>query len=313
MEIIKYAIDEELARAAKHANSFSDYQENEATNNYGSYLKRFAGNVERLKITAKNEITDEILEAIQYWSDRYSRKLAEAINKQNSIEAMCPSVMICGAGNFPVRKKEKQNQARDNFRSTYGNLFNEDNYYLRKIDNILNNTTIYSNDNLAIEKLENKIADLEEKQEIMKSANAYYRKNQTMVGFRDLRDEDAKCMDKGIIESWDKKPYASFELTNNNANIKRLKIRLENLKKLKERAEQKEEDKYIQIDGIEVIEDATDMRIRIIFDGIPSAETRDLLKKNGFKWSPKNSAWQRQLTQNGIYATKKVLESLKGV
>ena len=53
------------------------------------------------------------------------------------------------------------------------------------------------------------------------------------------------------------------------------------------------------------------MRIRLIFDNIPDAETRDMLKNNGFKWSPKNSAWQRQLTSNGIYATKKVLEQLK--
>lgn len=54
------------------------------------------------------------------------------------------------------------------------------------------------------------------------------------------------------------------------------------------------------------------MRIRILFDEIPSADTRMLLKNWGFKWSPKNSAWQRQLTNNGIYATKKVLEKLKG-
>ena len=71
------------------------------------------------------------------------------------------------------------------------------------------------------------------------------------------------------------------------------------------------ENKYIKVDGLEVIEDATDMRIRIVFDEIPNEETRTLLKSYGFKWSPKNSAWQRQLTSNGIYATKKVLEILK--
>lgn len=53
------------------------------------------------------------------------------------------------------------------------------------------------------------------------------------------------------------------------------------------------------------------MRIRLIFDNIPNEEIRTILKSNGFKWSPKNSAWQRQLTNNGIYATKQVLETLK--
>ena len=106
-------------------------------------------------------------------------------------------------------------------------------------------------------------------------------------------------------------PYPSFELTNNNQNIHRLMDRLENLKKLKQRADKPTESKYQNIDGLEVIENADDMRIRLIFDNIPDSETRDLLKNNGFKWSPKNSAWQRQLTSNGIYATKKVLEQLK--
>ena len=106
-------------------------------------------------------------------------------------------------------------------------------------------------------------------------------------------------------------PYPSFELTNNNQNLHRLKDRLDSLKKLKERANAENENKYIKVDGLEVIEDATDMRIRIVFDEIPNEDTRTLLKSYGFKWSPKNSAWQRQLTSNGIYATKKVLEILK--
>ena len=67
----------------------------------------------------------------------------------------------------------------------------------------------------------------------------------------------------------------------------------------------------MKIDGLEIVEDATDMRIRIIFDEIPNEQIRTLLKSYGFKWSPKNSAWQRQLTTNGIYSTKRFLEKLK--
>ncbi len=311
MEIKKYEIDERTARTAKEINSFRDYKENEATNSYNGYLQRFKQDVEELIEDYKQNVNDEVMDLIKYYSDKYSKKLAFAINKSNRIEAMCPSVMICGAGNFPTRKKQKQNQARENYWNEYGSLFEEDNYYMKKIRNLLTNKVIASDDELAIEKLEAKIDKLSEQQDIMKRANAWYRKNKTMVGFEDLRDEDAKRMDNRILESWYKTPYASFELTNNNANIKRLKERVESIKKLKERAEQKEESKYIQVDGLEVVEDSTDMRIRIIFDDIPSAETRDLLKHNGFKWSPKNNAWQRQLTSNGIYATKRFLENIK--
>ena len=201
---------------------------------------------------------------------------------------------------------------RHSFWQEYGGLFDENNYYYKKIKNILTNKVIAGDDALAIEKLEAKIADLEESQKLMKDINAYYRKNKTLDGC-DLLSEDeiAKVKSNMQYHSWYDVPFAPFTLSNNNANIKRLKERLEEIKRLKERAEQTEESKYIQIDGLQVVEDATDMRIRIIFDDIPDADTRDLLKSNGFKWSPKNSAWQRQLTNNGIYATKKVLEKIK--
>ena len=52
------------------------------------------------------------------------------------------------------------------------------------------------------------------------------------------------------------------------------------------------------------------MRIRLIFNDKPDEATRNVLKINGFKWSPIAGAWQRQLNNNGRYATRKVLEEL---
>ena len=48
------------------------------------------------------------------------------------------------------------------------------------------------------------------------------------------------------------------------------------------------------------------MRLQLFFDNKPEAEIRDILKKHGFKWSPKNSCWQRQLTNNAKYALSQV-------
>ena len=45
--------------------------------------------------------------------DAYARKLAENLNAGNRIDARCPSILVAGGSNFPVRKKEKQNAARD--------------------------------------------------------------------------------------------------------------------------------------------------------------------------------------------------------
>lgn len=307
-----YEINEALAKSAKELNSFDDYKENSATNEYLAYIKNFENNVNELIEKNPNNINEETLNLISYYKDKYAKKLAFAINKINSIEARMPSILITGAGNFNFRKKEKQNQARESFWKEYGSLFNEDNYYFNKIKNIITNKTIYSGDALAIEKLEAKIDSLKEYQSKMKNVNAYFRKHKTLVGCELLTDKEISELKFDMERfSYYGQPYPAFELTNNNQNLHRLMERLESLKNLKERAENPIQSKYETIEGLEVIEDATDMRIRLIFDSVPSEETRTLLKHYGFKWSPKNSAWQRQLTNNGIYSTKRLLEKLK--
>ena len=46
--------------------------------------------------------------------------------------------------------------------------------------------------------------------------------------------------------------------------------------------------------GLDISRDNVENRVRLSFDGKPSAETRSLLKSNGFKWAPSQGAWQRQ-------------------
>lgn len=308
----RYEINENIAKQAKEMNSFDDYKTNSATNGYNNYLNSFEQEVDELIKRYPDNINEEALELIEYYKDKYAKKLAFAINKSNSIEARMPSIMISGAGNFNFRKKEKQNNARHSFWEQYGDLFSEDNYYINKIRNIITNKVIFSDDAMAIEKLEAKIDKLTELQNKMKNVNAYYKKHKTLDGCEDISEQNARKLLQHLEDyPYLQQPFPSFELTNNNANIRRLKERVESLKKLKERANTENENKYIQVDGLQVVEDATDMRIRIIFDNIPNEETRTLLKSYGFKWSPKNSAWQRQLTGNGIYSTKRLLEELK--
>ena len=48
-------------------------------------------------------------------------------------------------------------------------------------------------------------------------------------------------------------------------------------------------------------------RLQILFESIPNDGMRKELKASGFKWSPKQQAWQRQLTQNAVLAAQRVL------
>lgn len=45
-------------------------------------------------------------------------------------------------------------------------------------------------------------------------------------------------------------------------------------------------------------------------DSKPDQETRALLKANGFRWSPRNEAWQRQLTNAARHAARYIADKL---
>lgn len=63
----------------------------------------------------------------------------------------------------------------------------------------------------------------------------------------------------------------------------------------------------ISFDGGVVVKNFSEDRIQIIFDSKPSSDVISKLKSNGFRWSPRFTAWQRQLTSNGIHAVCKVV------
>lgn len=314
IEITRFSISEETAKSAKNAYSFSDYVSGSATSSYNGYVERFKNEVERLIKANPKNATSEAVALCQYYANKYSRKLADFINRDNAITARVPSVMIAGASNFPVRKKEKQNAALSKLYEENSDLFSPEScYYMKKIRTILTNDVIYSDDDCVIEKLQDKLTDLKEKHSERVKQNAYFRKNKTMVGYEGLSEEQAKRIDQKIAEdfAWNNQPHPTWKLQNENAEIKRIEKRIADITKIKAEAATPAADKYENVDGVEVVENAEAMRIQLIFDGKPDEETRSLLKSHGFRWSPKFSAWQRQLNGNGKFAVQTVLKKLK--
>lgn len=299
-----YEINETTARAAKEMNSFREYKAGSATAEY------------RAAVDDVYKLADEVAskrpenaEKAYILADRYARKLAEWLNKSNRIETMCPSIMITGGSNFPVAKKNKQNAARER----HYKALDEVTRIKEQIEQLIYaQQVIKSSDADALEQLRAKLAEAEALQAEMKAANAYYRKHKTMKGYKDYSDETAARLDESIKRSWYGVPFASFELTNNNAKIRSTKARIAELERLKSSAETQEESaegKYTDA-PFEVVENAEIMRLQLIFDGKPDAETREILKKNGFRWSPTNGAWQRQLTDNAKYALERIIKEL---
>lgn len=300
MERLYFEINEMTARAANNMNSMRDYVQGSATEIYKSDVNRVYDIVEEIAEKKPN-----LLEKAKTMADRYSRKLASYYNNYYRNEASCPSVLVSGAGNFPTRKKEKQNNRRDKLMDEWKYLEN----YEIKIRNLLTmKQPIRSGDENAIELLEAKLDKLQEEQDIMKNVNAYYRKNGTLDGCPDLTEVQIEKLKEDMKQGWHmgNKPFESFHLANNSASIRNTQKRLESLKKSKEAGNRKIDNKFFK-----VVMNTDIMRLQLFFDGKPDDEIRNILKKNAFKWSPKNGCWQRQLTSNATYAVKSIIKELE--
>lgn len=115
----------------------------------------------------------------------------------------------------------------------------------------------------AIDLLREKLAKLEEVQAMMKQENAKAGRGTP-------------------------KPYPPYALSNNNANIRRVKARISELEK---RALQSSRE--WEFEGGRLVDSVEENRVQVFFDEKPEAEIRMQLKSRGFHWSPRSGAWQR--------------------
>lgn len=287
-----YPIDEALARRAKNMISFSDYVEGSATAEY----RRAVDEAARLAEQQKRKVDPIHHDRIDQLLDTYARRLAENINQSNAITARVPSILIAGGSNFPVRQKEKQNRAADANMAEW-----------RQIQGLLDKIRgtgrggISADDPEAVQKLKSKLAGLERDQEKMKAVNAYYRKYKTLEGCPELSAEEVEKLKAGMARSWRAapKPYESYALTNNNAVIRQTKKRIEELS-----AKAETEYEGWVFEGGEVQMNRESNRLQVFFHEKPDRDTCSTMRHNGFKWAPSVGAWQRQLTDNAIYAAK---------
>lgn len=289
-----YSINEGAARRAKEMNSYSDYKPGSATAEYRHYVD----NAFELAQAQKKRVDPMYHEKIDSLLDTYARKLAANMNHSFAIDARVPSILIAGGSNFPVRQKEKQNAARDS-------NMQEWQYIQGLLDKIRSTGMggIRQDDPQAIPKLQKKLDGLEKAQETMKAVNAYYRKHGTLDGCPHLSPENIENLKADMASSWhyEKKPFQSWELSNNNAEIRRVRQRIESLTRAKETV-------YVgwEFDGGHVEANREQSRLQVFFEDKPDADARQQLKEHGFRWAPSVGAWQRLLNGNAYYAADRI-------
>jgi hypothetical protein len=174
---------------------------------------------------------------------------------------------------------------------------------------------ISSTDPEAVTKLKEKLLNLEESQDTMKAVNKIIRsKNMS------LEQKQQKIVNDELLDVAHAKEiltpsnfgggvgFASYSLSNNNAEISRLKKRIKSLESLR------------TSEGISFENDNFSMNInngQIVIDfsgGKPNEEIRKLVgRAYSFKWSRYQGAWVRKVTLNAMNAANRLLEELKTI
>lgn len=171
---------------------------------------------------------------------------------------------------------------------------------------------ISSDDPSAVAKLKEKLRGLEERREKLKAANAAWRRRRkrgdvAIAACYVIEDEELRREAKRNLELC---PFwsAPFLLTNIGAEVRRVRARIESLKKAELR-EAIDEDHGI----CRLVEAPDDNRVRLYFDGKPAEEVRAILKRSGLRWSRSEGAWQRHLNDAGRTAARSAISQIKEV
>lgn len=213
-------------------------------------------------------------------------------------KSRCLSPMITGPANFPVARNERANRAErkatDACVAFYRKLIDKAEKEAFYRDNP-SARPVMSDAVDAIDSLNALLKEAEDWQDLMKAVNKAVSKGNKGAVVDLLGEEEAeKILD---LKKFGGPGYASFELTNNRAKITRIKKRISEIEKRKAT-----NPKTIVIGTTTITENLDLMRLQLFFDGKPAPEVIKALKANGFRWAPTHKAWQRQLTNNAVFA-----------
>ena len=162
---------------------------------------------------------------------------------------------------------------------------------------------ISSDDPEALDKLREKLAKLEAKQEYMKRINKTHRAYlKTGKLPEDLTDKEREAITTYEPRySWEPNPFPHYALSNNNGNMKNVRDRI---KRLEAHAEDVTTEK--EIGDIRVVDNVEDNRVQVFFPGKPDEATRKTLKSHGFRWSPSVGCWQAYRNNSARWALQEL-------
>jgi hypothetical protein len=238
-------------------------------------------------------------------AQKASRESQATYNRAKSMASVIPFGQPILVGHHSERRDRNY---RAKIHNTYGKAFVLDDkarYYEGRAASV-GHSGIASDDPEAISKLQDKLRGLVDNQERMKAINKALRSDDdqalVQLGLSDIDIEEVKKPDfLGRVG------FPDYALSNNNAEIRRIKKRIEDLTHLRQR-------KPVSFENEEFKVYVEDGRVLVhCFQGKPNEVARKFIKERCFKWSPHRSAWSRKVTANSLADSRYLIERLKGL
>lgn len=243
-----------------------------------------------------NELTAFLAQIPEEMRAEYEERYIAKTREWWGAMSRCFSVMVTGAGNFNDRRHKKTNAAEHNARKRL------DDWAAKVIKRANRQSRLRGWDE--VERLQDKLDQRTELQEQMKAANKVIRN--AKLSEMDKLDE---LMALGISQKnanmlltpncFGGMGFAQYQLSNNNAEIRRLSGLIEQKSRNLGKEDKSEDYSFGSVEF-----NYSGERINITFDCKPSPEACKVCKTHGFHWSPSQGNWTRQLTNNALFSVK---------
>lgn len=296
-------IPQALALAAHSGTSF--VPDKRAKSERDDYSRTLADDYEQFReLAEKCGTLDRLEEEFSRYREGFRRRYTAWLSSRSRLV----STMIAGPANFPAARMNKRGEVSH---KRLTDLLEYRQKARGRVFRAINPQAapVMAGDSDAVERLEAKIAKAEQRQEASKAANKIIRQKprneQTpgkMVALMELGFTHEQSEQLFVPNCFGQVGIADFSLKNNNANIRRMKQRLEQVRRAKATPDTEQTGENARLEDC-----PSDNRVRLFFSGKPAADVRSDLKSCGFRWAPSLGCWQayrnhRSLTAAGRLA-----------
>ena len=243
--------------------------------------------------------------------DYYEKRFCEKLEDWYRAKSRCASAMIVGRSSYDIKKQRKMQEWADNALKRLEDWMEK----VIKRANAVKRPVGWAK----VEMLRDRLESQTEYHSKMIDANVIIRSYKRRMSIDEMRKSDdlrsdleAAGLNEGMIRGAlcqrDDGTYYSYGAGFSSYTIT-------NARKCKEDTEYKlkfaesmagREDRTVEAGTCKVELCYSEERVRIIYESKPDSGTINRLKQGAFRWSPKNKAWQRQITRSALVAVSEI-------